>query len=56
MKHFIKTKDEAVAEEIRKEGYTELSKEGDVFVFINEAKKNQTFDKKKVIYTDNICM
>ena len=56
MKHFIKTSDESVADELRKEGYVELSKDGQQFVFINEAKKEQTFDKKKVIYTDTLCM
>ena len=56
MKHFIKTKDEQVAEQLRKEGYTELTKEGNSFVFINDTKKAQTFDKKKVIYTDNVCI
>ena len=56
MKHFIKTQDEQVAEQLRKEGYTELSKENNSFVFINDSKKAQTFDKKKIIYTDNICV
>jgi len=52
MKHFIQTSDEKVAEELRKNGYTELSRQGKFFVFINEATKNKTFDEKKIIYTD----
>ena len=56
MKHFIKTSDETVAEKLRNEGYTELSKEGSQFVFINDSKKAKTFDEQKIIYTDNICL
>lgn len=56
MKHFIKTSDETVAEELRNEGYTELSKEGSQFVFINDSKKAKTFDEQKIIYTDNLCL
>lgn len=56
MKHFIKTSDETVAKELRKEGYVELSKEGQQFVFINDSKKVKTFDEKKIIYTDNLCL
>jgi len=56
MNHFIKTSDEEVAKELRKNNYKELSKQGNFFVFINDASKKQTFDKKKVIYTNNICV
>ena len=48
--------DEEVAKELRKNNFKELSKQGKFFVFINDASKKQTFDKKKVIYTNNICV
>lgn len=56
MSHFIKTSDEHIAEELRKIGYVELSKDGKLFVFINDSKKAKTFDEKKIIYTDTLCM
>ena len=54
--HFIKTSDEGVANELRKSGYQELSKQGKFFVFINSASKQKNFDKNKVIYTDTLCV
>ena len=56
IQHFIKTSDGNVAEELRKQGYVELSKQGDFFVFINDSKKEKTFDEHKIIYTDKICL
>lgn len=56
MEHFVKTQDEGVANELRAQGFQELSKEDKYFVFINESKKVKTFDEKKVIYTDKICL
>lgn len=56
IQHFIKTSDDKVAEELRKFGYIELSKQGNQYVFINDSKKDKTFDQNKIIYTDNLCM
>lgn len=56
MQHFIQTSDEGVAKELRQSGYQELSKQGKFFVFINDASKVKTFDKEKVIYTNNLCV
>lgn len=56
MQHFIQTSDEEVAKELRNAGYQELSKQGKFFVFINDASKAKTFDNKKVIYTNNLCV
>lgn len=56
MMHFVKTSDTEVANELRKNNYTELSKQGEFFVFINEPSKQKTFDEKKVIYTNNLCV
>ncbi len=52
VKHFIQTSDEEVAKELRENGYQELSKQGNFFIFINEAKKVKTFDENKIVYTD----
>lgn len=56
MQYFIKTSDEKVAKELRESGYQELSKSGKFFVFINDTSKVKTFDKEKVIYTNNLCV
>ena len=40
IQHFIKTSDDKVAEELRKFGYIELSKQGNQYVFINDSKKD----------------
>ena len=56
IQHFIKTSDEKVAQELRDYGYIELSKQGNLYVFINDSKKAKTFDQNKIIYTDNLCM
>lgn len=56
MEHFIKTSDEKVAEELRKAGYQELSKQGKFFFFINSSNRTKNFDKNKVIYTNTLCI
>ena len=56
MEHFIKTSDEKVAEELRKAGYQELSKQGRFFFFINSPNRMKNFDKDKVIYTNTLCI
>ena len=52
MKNFIQTQDEKVAETLRNEGYVELSKQGNFFVFINDITKPKTFDEQKITYTN----
>lgn len=55
--NFIKTQDSSVAEELRKNGFQELAKEGQLFCFINNGKINfASIDKDKVTYTNKICM
>lgn len=38
-RHFVKTKDPDVAEQLRDAGFIELAKEGNRFVFLNEPTK-----------------
>ena len=55
MSKFAKTSDGAVADELRKAGFTELPKEGSLFVFLNDGHANfSDDDKKKVIYTNKM--
>lgn len=52
-KNFIKTSDEDTRLLLRKEGYVEVGKDGDKWVFIND--KNYNFseqDKKMIMYTN----
>lgn len=53
---FVKTSDIDVANKLRNNGLQELPKEGQLFCFINNGKLNFDIDKKKVIYTDKMCM
>ena len=54
--NFIRTSDATVAEELKKNGFTEMSKEGNVYVFINDGKANFSEDtKKKIAYSDILC-
>lgn len=55
---FIKTSDEKNAEVFRNNGYKELPKEGNTFVFINEPGKNMklVFDKTKVVFTNSLAI
>lgn len=58
MGNFVKTSDSNTAENLRKAGFTELGKEGNMFVFVNNGKK-LTFtedDKKKMIMTNIACL
>ena len=49
---FVKTNDENVAEELWRAGFTELTKEGDKWVFLNDAKTINFSADKPVCYTD----
>lgn len=51
--NFIRTTQEHVAEELRRNGFTELKKDGNFFVFVNNGKMNfSDKDKKEIIYSD----
>lgn len=58
--NFVKTSSESVAQELRSNGFKELPKEGDKFVFINkttdEDRMSLTFDESKVVYTDLLAI
>lgn len=57
--NFIKTSDEATAETLRQLNYKELPKEGNQYVFINNAPTNipsARFDKAKVMYTNSLAI
>ena len=57
MKNFVKTSDEHVADELRKNGFTELKRDGKLFVFVNNGKLNfSDKDKKEIIYSDVLSM
>lgn len=50
---FIRTSDCQVAEELRKNGFAELAKQGSFYVFINNGKINfSDEEKKKVVYSN----
>lgn len=51
---FIKTNDVETAKLLREHGYEELSKEGSFFVFLNQHKKIDFADNKKIIYSNKI--
>ena len=53
--NFIKTSDKEVALLLRKEGYTELSKEGDKWVFLNDREfKFSKYDEDNIEYTNKM--
>lgn len=56
MSNFIKTSDASVAEQLRKDGFHELPKEGQLFVFINKFGPSADFANKDVVFTNNISV
>ena len=57
--HFIRTTDEDTAKSLREAGFTELKKEGSVFVFLNDWSKNfskNNIDEKKVNMSNRVCI
>lgn len=55
-KNFIKTSDPSVASELRANGFTSVSQEGKMFVFLNDGKATFSEDsKKKIAYTNILC-
>ena len=55
-KLFARTSDPASAEALRKNGFPELQKEGQFFVFLNTGKPLLTFDTSKIRYTNTMFM
>ena len=54
-KNFIKTSDKEIWLLLKKEGYTELPKEGDKWVFLNDKEFNfSSHDKNNIEYTDQM--
>lgn len=54
-KNFIKTSDEGIYLILKKEGYTELPKEGDKWVFLNDKEFNfSNHDKDNIEYTNQM--
>lgn len=53
--NFVKTSNSEMAEKLRQSRFTELPKEGNFFVFINDGK--MLFEEnKETIYTNKICV
>lgn len=55
--NFIKTEQEHLAQLLRQSGFTELKRDGKLFVFVNDGKMNfSDKDKKEIIYSDVLSM
>ena len=56
-KNFIKTSDKETWLLLKKEGYTELQKEGDKWVFRNDKDFNfSSYDRKNIEYTNQMII
>ena len=56
-KNFIKTSDKEIWLLLKKEGYTELPKEGDKWVFLNDKDFNfSSYDRKNIEYTNQMII
>ena len=56
-KNFIKTSDKETWLLLKKEGYTELQKEGDKWVFLNDKDFNfSSYDRKNIEYTNQMII
>lgn len=56
-KPFIKTSDEEVAKVLRKAGYPELNKEGNLYVFVNEGNSNYSeVPLNKCVFSNTMCL
>lgn len=52
---FIQTSDKETAEKLIKLGFNQIYSDGTNYVFINDTSK-QTFENKKTVYTNNLCI
>lgn len=58
-KHFIRTSDYDTAKKLREEGFQEIGKSGNLYVFINDWSKqkfSENIDEKKIAYTNKMTM
>ena len=57
MKNFIRTTDEQTAEELRKAGFKELTKQGNAFCFLNDKKVTFSAEvEKNLKYTNALTV
>lgn len=55
--HFIKTTDDETALKLKAEGFSLISKDGNVYTFLNDGKMNfADEDKKKMAFTNVLAM
>lgn len=55
--NFIKTSDNDTADKLRNSGFTEISRDGEFYVFLNNGKSNfSTNDERKIIRTNLLNM
>lgn len=55
MSNFIRTEDPIVASELRANSFTELPKEGNMFVFLNNGKEVfSAEEKKKMVFSNKL--
>lgn len=55
--HFIKTTDDETALKLKAEGFSLISKDGNVYTFMNDGKMNfADEDKKKMAFTNVLAM
>ena len=52
MEKFLKFSDISTIEQLKKLGYQIIDEKNGIVIFINDLSKPQTFDKKKVIYSN----
>lgn len=54
--NFVKTSDEGTAKQLIALGFQQISKDGQMYTFLNNGTK-MTFDNdKNVVYTNNMCV
>lgn len=55
--NFIKTSDTALAKKLRESGFTSVSQEDEMFIFINDGKAVfSDNEKKRLVYSDILCI
>lgn len=55
--NFIKTSDTALAKKLQESGFTSVSQEDEMFIFINDGKAVfSDNEKKRLVYSDILCI
>ena len=55
--NFIKTSDPSLVKKLRESGFTSVSQEGKMFIFINDGKAVfSDNEKKSLVYSDILCI